>query len=468
MSYLPYLGILALGFLAGWLIAALRASAAQRDAAAQAAALTTQLAERERALGQRSADLENAQKSLDETRRRLSFVESDAAALRAQVAEKERSHADRLKELTDAQARLSESFKALAADALAVNSTRFLEQAKALVESSQKAASGEMEKQKAAVEGLVKPIRESLDKVGLKIGEIEKVRAEAYGGLMEQVKQLGQSQTQLQSETTKLVQALRAPQTRGRWGEMTLRRVVEMAGMSEHCDFAEQVSVESDAGRLRPDLIVKLPGGRVIVVDAKVSLKSYLDAIEAPNEEERVRLLIDHARQLKEHVKDLGGKSYFQQFQHTPDFVVAFIPGDPFLGAALEKDPELMEFAIGQRVLITTPETLIALLKTVAYGWRQESIEENAQKISELGKELYERVSKMAEHFAGLGAAIERSVKSYNDTLGTLESRVLVSTRKFRELQAAGPREIPEIGFVEHTVRELQSPELRLTAGSGE
>jgi DNA recombination protein RmuC len=498
MEYLIYAAFLAAGLLAGWVLAVrksaalqsecavLRAQAEEKErtaAAGQSAlegaqrklddlmsahtaaqsdvsALRAQMAEREHALSSRQVEFDALKRKLDETTQAHAAAQADAAALRAKLIEVERAHVDKLKDLADAQARLSESFKALASDALRANNAQFMELAKTTLEAAQKAATGELEKRAAAVETLVTPIRESLEKVDKHIGEMEKERVSAYSGLTEQVKQLGVAQTQLQSETAQLVRALRAPQTRGRWGEITLRRVVEMAGMSEHCDFEEQVSVDNDGTRLRPDLVVKLPGGRVIVVDAKVSLKSYLDALEAQDDVSRAALLVDHARQVKDHVTRLGAKSYFEQFEKTPDFVVAFLPGDPFLGAAFEKDPALLEYGAERKVLIATPATLIALLKAVAYGWRQESVEENAQKISDLGKELYDRIAKLAEHLAGVGNALDKAVKSYNDAVGSLETRVLVTTRKFRELNAAGGKEIAEAESVERAVRAIQAPEL--------
>jgi DNA recombination protein RmuC len=419
-----------------------------------------QLAEKENSLAGKQKDLQELHQRADQMAVGLAAAQSEAAGLAAQLKEKEHAHTEKLKEIEAAQKRLGETFQALASQALASNNQRFLELAKTSFESVQKTASGELEKQKAALELLVKPIGESLDKFGVRIAEIEKERVGAYAGLTEQVKLLGLSQAQLQTETAQLVRALRAPQTRGRWGEITLRRVVEMAGMTEHCDFDEQVSVETEGVRLRPDLIVRLPGGRVLVVDAKVSLKAYLDALEAPDDVSRALLLTDHARQVKDHVTRLGAKTYWEQFEKTPDFVVAFIPGDPFLGAAFEKDPSLLEYGIDRKVLIVTPSTLIALLRAVAYGWRQESIEENAQQISNLGKELYERIVKLAEHFAGVGKALGSAVKTYNDAVGALEGRVLVTTRRFRDLHAATAKEITEATGVDSAVRAIQAPEL--------
>jgi DNA recombination protein RmuC len=454
MEYVIYAACLitglALGLLAGWLVGSARAAGALRE---------------EGAKEEKLKELDLARQGLSDSFKALAEAQRETAALQAQMAEKDRSHEEKLRALDQAQQRLSEIFKALAADALNANNRSFLDLAKAVLEATQKEASGELAQHKTAVETLVQPIRESLEKVDRHIGEMEKERAGAYAGLMQQVKTLGESQAQLQTETAQLVRALRTPQTRGRWGEITLRRVVEMAGMSEHCDFDEQVSVDAEAGRQRPDLIVRLPGGRVIVVDAKVSLKSYLDALEAPDDAARAACLQDHARQVRDHLTRLGAKSYFEQFDKTPDFVVAFLPGDPFLGAAFEKDPDLLEYGVSRKVLIATPATLIALLKAVAYGWKQESIEENAQRISDLGKELYDRVAIMASHFSGVGEALDRAVRVYNDTVGTLESRVLVTTRKFRELQAAGVKEMPDLEAVDRTVRAIQAPDLTRSAG---
>jgi len=391
---------------------------------------------------------------------RLTAAEHALTAAQAQMAEKERAQAEKLKEYEQARERMNDSFKALAADALNANNQAFLDLAKTAFGSAQKETSGELAQHKTAVEALVQPIKDSLEKVDHHITEMEKDRAGAYAGLLTQVRNLGESQQQLQTETARLVRALRAPQTRGRWGEITLRRVVEMAGMTEHCDFDEQVSVDAEGGRVRPDLIVRLPGGRVLVVDAKVSLQAYLDSLDAPDDITRGLCLTDHARQVRDHVTKLGGKNYFEEFEKTLDFVIAFVPGDTFLGAAFEKDAELFEYAIARKVLITTPTTLIALLRAVAYGWRQEAVEENAIKIRDLGKELYERIAVLAGHFKGVGEALDKTVKTYNDAVGALESRVLVTTRRFRDLQVETAREVEPPEVVDRTVRELQAPEL--------
>jgi DNA recombination protein RmuC len=286
---------------------------------------------------------------------------------------------------------------------------------------------------------------------------LEKARAGAYAGLHEQVRSLVETETQLRAETGKLVTALRTPGVRGRWGEIQLRRVVEMAGMLDHCDFVTQAAVDSEEGRLRPDLLVRLPAGKIVVVDAKTPLDGYLQAIEAPDEQTRKARLADHARQVRAHLVALGRKSYWEQFDHAPEFAVLFLPGECFFSAALESDPSLIEFGVGQNIILATPTTLIALLRAVAYGWRQENLAQNAAEISALGKDLFKRLSDMGDHLNKVGKGLERAVEAYNAAVGSLEARVMVTARKFADLKTAPLGvEIAELEPVEKSVRAVQ------------
>ena len=348
----------------------------------------------------------------------------------------------------------ADTFRALSAEALQRNNQAFIDLAKNALERQQEAAQGELEKRQQAIGELVTPIRASLEKFEQQVQGVEKSRIDAYATLFEQVRALSESQGQLRKETANLVRALRAPHARGRWGELQLKRVVEMAGMLDHCDFYEQETAEGEAGRLRPDLIVRLPGGKQLVVDAKAPLAAYLDALEAEDDEQRKRKLADHARHVREHIAKLSRKSYWEQFQPAPDFVVLFLPGEMFYSAALEADPSLIESGVEQRVILATPTTLIALLRAAAYGWQQEALTENAQKISQLGKELYERLATLADHWTGVGKNLGEAVNAYNKATGSLETRVMVSARRFRDLQAvSGDKEIRDLAPVESAPR---------------
>ncbi|MEZ5276388.1 MAG: DNA recombination protein RmuC [Opitutaceae bacterium] len=408
------------------------------------------------------ADRERAALISENTRlrERSGHLEQEIARLQTTLDSERKNATEKLAAVQDAQEKLIERFKALSADALRENNKTFLDLAQTSFSKLQEGAAGSLEAREKAISQVIQPLKESLNKVDTRIQDLEKIRAGAYAGLSEQIRSLLTTQGQLEAQTGNLVRALRAPAIGGRWGEIQLKRVVEMAGMVEYCDFTQQDSVDTESGRLRPDLIVRLPGGKQIVVDSKAPLQAYLNATESADEAVRSGFLIDHARQVKVHIGKLGAKSYWDQFQPAPEFVVLFLPGESFFSAALSVDPSLIESGVDQKVILATPTTLIALLRAVAYGWRQEQLARNAQEISNLGRELYDRIRVLAAHFDDLRKSLDRSVSSYNKAVRTLESRVLVSARRFQELGSGSNEAIPVISAIDQVPRIIQSDEL--------
>ncbi|MBI4445985.1 MAG: DNA recombination protein RmuC [Acidobacteria bacterium] len=348
-----------------------------------------------------------------------------------------------------------QSFQSLAAQALLENNKSFVEIATSQLEKFQIKAISDFSLKEKAVQDLVSPLQESLERYQSQLSELERKREQAYGGIRQYLDSVVQTQVELRKETGSLVKALRAPHVRGHWGEVTLRRVVELAGMIEHCDFMAQSSMDGATGRLRPDLIVTLPNGRKIVIDSKVPLDSYLNAVEAENEQEREQHLMEHCRQVQRHMASLSSKAYWDQLEESPDFVVLFIPLESLYSAALRLNPQLLEEATQKKIILATPTTLIALLRAVDHGWRQEKLAQNAVEISAIGKEMHDRLLKMLEHFARLGQNLDRAVQAFNETAGSLESRVLVQARRFGDLGVKIREELPDVSWIDRTPRKL-------------
>lgn len=388
------------------------------------------LAVSESALSMKSAENEAFSKKIEEIRQKYHETAQSLAKTTAEI-----EAATRQNEIMMADRdRLSNSFKALSAEIFRETSKSFMDMAGQTLSRYIDSAKVELDKRDKAVEGMIQPVKEALDRFDASGKTLETERSKAYGSLSEQVTSLARGQQTLEKETAKLVKALRQPHVRGRWGEMTLKRAAEMAGMAEHCDFVEQISGGGEDGRLRPDMLIKLPGGRNIVVDAKTPFAAYIDAVEAESEEEKAAFLKDHARQVSTHVIKLSQKNYWKQFSPSPEFVVLFIPGENFFSAALTEQPDLMETASEKGVVLATPSTLISLLKTVSYAWREDSVARSAKTVMEMGRELCERIQSVATHMNRLGKDIEKSAETYNQAVGSLERRVFVTARKFQNL----------------------------------
>lgn len=387
----------------------------------------------------------------DEENARLTTELARLSTLNAQLSTEAAQLSTKLDAERAAHERLTNEFKALSADALRANRADFLEQAKQAFAQLQQQSVGDLDQRKQAVESLVKPLRESLDKVDAKISEIEKARAGAYGALGEQLKALSVAQLQLQTEASRLSTALRSTTYAGSWGELQLRRVVEMADMLGYCDFCEQET----SGNLRADLVVRLPGGQRIVVDAKTPLEAFRAAHDATDEAVRAARFVEHAQKVRSHIDSLGAKNYWEQFQPAPEFVVLFLPGDHFLAAALQADNQLMDRALARRVLLATPTTLIALLKAAAYGWRQEAVSKNADEISTLGRALYDRVANFADTLDKVGRGLDTAMKGYNTAVGSFEGMLLPGARKLAELGAKGAKELESPGTVDIAPRDV-------------
>ena len=412
------------------------------------------------AMTQLKSQIDAREASLVRLQQELSIAQQERARLGAELDAERRAAAGQIALLQDAEAKLRDAFSSLSSEALRQNNQSFLALARTSLSEFQQTAKNDLDVRHKAIEDLVQPLRQSLTQVDAKLQQVEQNRIGSHSALTEQLRALNLAQQTLQTETGRLVQALRSPNVRGQWGELQLRRVVEAAGMLEYCDFDLKESVAGAEGRLTPDMIVRLPGGRNVVVDAKVPSAAYLDAVELEGDAARAGKMRDHARQVRDHVVKLGNKAYWAHFQPTPDLVIMFVPGEMLLSTALQADPALLEFSLGRGVMLASPLTLMALLRAVAFGWQQEKIARNAQEISDLGRQLYERIRVMALHFEDVARGLTRSVESYNKAVGSLESRVLVTARRLKDKGVTAPEELPDLETIDHAPRPLGAPEL--------
>jgi DNA recombination protein RmuC len=436
----------------GWMLAASRT---RQQYAAHLQEVERRLASQEGSAATVREELQRGRETADRLQVELRTVTAEKADAEAR-ADESRAGLDAQKRLLEeAKARLAEAFRALAADALKSSNEDFLRLAEQRFKMLAQEAAGELEARKTAVGALVQPLQQAMSAYQQEARALEEKRLREISGVGRQLTEVAQAQTALQRETSNLVNALRAPQVRGRWGEIALRKTAELAGMTKHCDFTEQETVQTEGGRLRPDMIVHLPAKRDIVVDAKVALNAYLEALEVTTPELREAALVRHAQQVRMHVRRLASKEYWNQFPQAPDFVVLFIPGEVFFAAAMERDPDLLQDALSSQVLIATPTTFVGLLLTAAYGWRQEQVAENAQRISELGRQVHERLAILIEHFAGVGKSLEKAVEAYNKAVGSLETRVLPAARRFPELDSGSGKPIPGLDPIVQTPRVL-------------
>jgi DNA recombination protein RmuC len=443
------------GAVIGWLVGSAQARRGlegrlQEMIAGRAGAESAATELRKQAEGLRS-DLAVAQQQLQRE-------QTEHASARTALAKVQENLAEQKQQFEEARAKLVETFQAAASQVLAENNTRFLELARTRLEALQKEAAGDLSQRQTAIAGLVEPLKQTLESLRQHVGQVEASRRQAYGELTAQVQQLNENSRALREETGSLVTSLRQPQIKGKWGELTLRRAAELTGMSPHCDFEEQVSAEGEEGRLRPDMVVHLPGGGSIIVDAKVPLHAFLTAVQAKTADDYRAAMSEHTRLVRKHIQDLAAKKYPEQFEEAVRFVVLFLPGESFFSAAVEQDRELLEYANDRKVILASPTTFLALLHAVAQGWQQEKLAENAREIAERGKDLHDRLLKFLEYLDDVRVGLDRANASYNKAVGSLESRLLPAARRFQSLAAPGGEEVPPLSPIETFPRQISVP----------